>query len=229
MAQPAMSPDQRTPSSLPTHSRPLGPPLMALNSHIEVLSRRLVDELAMIALTRSMERLDLNDPPACCKQIQEEGSRTPTTHIPDTPLVTTAGVASPTVGLADITSAGPASSTASTREPSLVITPEPATVPGILCKLSPDGRSVIPSSCRPDGTVRPERRIRPGYIPPEDNVYSVRKMREIKNLTTHYESQMDGQPERPKEGHHTVRRREPTKRNVDGVHRFRHGGLAKSW
>ncbi|KAF8447133.1 hypothetical protein BGX38DRAFT_605738 [Terfezia claveryi] len=191
MAQPAASPGQRTLSSLFTYPRPLGPPLMALNSHIEVLSQRLVNELSMIALTRD----------------------TPDT--PDTPLVTTAGLASPAVAIPAIACAGPASSAISTREPSLVITPEPDTVPGILCKLSPDGRSVIPSSCRPDGTVRPERRIRPGYIPPEDNVYSVRKMREIKNLTTHYESQKDGQPERPKEEHHTVLRREPTKRNGD--------------
>ncbi|KAG4303909.1 hypothetical protein PORY_002698 [Pneumocystis oryctolagi] len=37
-----------------------------------------------------------------------------------------------------------------------------------------DGRSIIPSSVRPDGSIRCERRVRPGYIPPEDiSVYKV--------------------------------------------------------
>ncbi|KAJ3337441.1 hypothetical protein HDU93_001081 [Gonapodya sp. JEL0774] len=31
-----------------------------------------------------------------------------------------------------------------------------------------DGERVIPQSRRPDGTVRPERRVRDGYTPPED-------------------------------------------------------------
>lgn len=37
-----------------------------------------------------------------------------------------------------------------------------------------DGSSIIPSSVRPDGSIRSERKVRPGYIPPEDiSVYRV--------------------------------------------------------
>ncbi|KAG4303592.1 hypothetical protein PCANB_000247 [Pneumocystis canis] len=37
-----------------------------------------------------------------------------------------------------------------------------------------DGNSIIPSSVRPDGSIRCERKVRPGYIPPEDiSVYKV--------------------------------------------------------
>ncbi|EMR11834.1 hypothetical protein PNEG_00258 [Pneumocystis murina B123] len=31
-----------------------------------------------------------------------------------------------------------------------------------------DGSSIIPSSVRPDGSIRSERKVRPGYVPPED-------------------------------------------------------------
>lgn len=37
-----------------------------------------------------------------------------------------------------------------------------------------DGSSIIPSSVRPDGSIRSERKVRPGYVPPEDiSVYRV--------------------------------------------------------
>ncbi|CAJ0756566.1 18815_t:CDS:2 [Entrophospora sp. SA101] len=37
---------------------------------------------------------------------------------------------------------------------------------GIITK--DNGERVIPASKRPDGTIRAERKVRPGYIPPED-------------------------------------------------------------
>ncbi|CAH1761509.1 3618_t:CDS:2 [Entrophospora sp. SA101] len=39
---------------------------------------------------------------------------------------------------------------------------------GIITK--DNGERVIPASKRPDGTIRAERKVRPGYIPPEDNL-----------------------------------------------------------
>ncbi|KAF8428082.1 hypothetical protein EV426DRAFT_704967 [Tirmania nivea] len=167
------SPGQSTSPSFPTRPRPVGPPLH-LNSHRETLSRRILHELAMIALIRAMERLQLHDVPVHCRHIQERSTNTSTALIPNTP-------------------AGPESSTVSTAEPT--------TVSGILCKPSPNGTRIVPPSRRPNGTIRPARRIRPGYIPPEDvGLYSVRNIPGIKNLLDLSDSQKSGEARRPKEG-----------------------------
>ena len=163
MAQaPVPSPDQRTSPSRHTCPRRPDPPMLVLKSRVEALSRRLLHELTMIALTRRMERLQLSDTPPCCEPLQEEITRTP---IPDTPVTTTKGLASTATGAPD---------------PSPVMT---TTISGILLDIGQNGARIVPSSRRANGTIRPEIKIRPGYIPPEDaRVYSVRNIPRIKNL-----------------------------------------------
>ncbi|EMC96078.1 hypothetical protein BAUCODRAFT_34853 [Baudoinia panamericana UAMH 10762] len=47
---------------------------------------------------------------------------------------------------------------------------------------TPNGASIIPSSTRPDGSVRKEIRVKPGYRPPEDvEVYKNRTAEAFKN------------------------------------------------
>jgi partner of Y14 and mago protein len=48
--------------------------------------------------------------------------------------------------------------------------------------ITSDGERVIPASVRPDGSTRPERRVRPGYSPPEDvEVYKNRSVKAWQN------------------------------------------------
>ena len=62
-------------------------------------------------------------------------------------------------------------------------TPQSVTKSGI--KTNSDGRSVIPSSKRADGSTRKEIRVRPGYKPPEDvETYKNRSAESWKNRGT---------------------------------------------
>ncbi|KAJ3018271.1 hypothetical protein HKX48_003002 [Thoreauomyces humboldtii] len=47
--------------------------------------------------------------------------------------------------------------------------PPPASQPSTSgVTYTPDGTRTIPASRRPDGSIRPERKVRAGYVPPED-------------------------------------------------------------